>query len=81
LDLQAEREKSLDWGKKKASKQKKSQNIWNLLKDFISLHRHNISFGYPGKFPARGKALSILPILKRVAYAALFILYTLTQSS
>jgi hypothetical protein len=24
------------------------------LKDFISLHRHNISFGYPGKFPARG---------------------------
>ena len=42
------------WGKKKASKQKKSQNIWNLLKDFISLQRQNISFGYPGKFPARG---------------------------
>ena len=51
LELQAEREKSLDWGKKKASKQKKYQNIWNLLKDFISLHRQNISFGYPGRIP------------------------------
>ena len=44
LDLQAEREKSLDWGKKKASKQKKSQNIWNLLKDFISLQRERNLF-------------------------------------
>jgi hypothetical protein len=62
LDLQAERGKSLDWGKKKASKQKKSQNIWNLLKDFISLHRQNESFDYPGKFSREGKPYTSLPI-------------------
>jgi hypothetical protein len=50
LDQQAERAKSLDWGKKKASKQKKSQNIWNLLKDFISLHRQNVVRGRENGF-------------------------------
>jgi hypothetical protein len=50
LELQAERAKSLDWGKKKASKQKKSQNIWNLLKDFISLHRQNVVRGRENGF-------------------------------
>jgi len=50
FDLQAEREKSLDWGKKKALKQKKSQNIWNLLKDFISLHRQNVVRGRENGF-------------------------------
>ena len=27
--------------------QKKSQNIWNLLKIFLSLQRQNVSFDYP----------------------------------
>ena len=35
---------------------KKSQNIWNLLKMFLSLHRQNICFGYPGRIP-RGARL------------------------
>ena len=59
LDLQAEREKSLDWGKKKSIKQKKSQNTWKLFKDFISLYRQRFAFGYPGKFPERASRIRI----------------------
>ena len=43
-----------------------------LIKTFLIFAPSKDYFDYPGKFPARGKALSILPILKRVAYAALF---------
>ena len=37
-------------GQEKSPKIKKSQNIWNLLKDFISLHRQNVVRGRENGF-------------------------------
>jgi hypothetical protein len=37
------------------------QIIWNIMKYFLYLQRQKVAFGYPGKFPARGKPLSTLP--------------------
>ena len=39
------------------------QIIWNLMKYFLYLQRQKVTFGYPGRIPREGKALSILPIL------------------
>ena len=52
----------LRYSGEKSIKVKKYQNIWNLLKDFISLHRQNESFDYPGKFSREGKPYTSLPI-------------------
>jgi hypothetical protein len=38
-------------GTKKSLKTKKTQNIWNLFKDFISLHRQNVVRGREKRFP------------------------------
>ena len=39
--------------RKIVAQQKKSQNIWNFQEYFVSLHRQNVSFGYPGRIPRR----------------------------
>ena len=40
---------------------KKSQNIWNFQLYVVSLHRQNVSFGYPGKFPERASRIRHYP--------------------
>ena len=36
-------------------------NIWLFQINSLYLPRQKVAFGYPGKFPARGKPLSTLP--------------------
>ena len=43
---------------------KKSQNIWNFQLYVVSLHRQNVSFGYPGKFPERASRIRHYPFKK-----------------
>ena len=46
------------------STKKKSQNIRNLLKMFLSLHRQNICFGYPGRIPRGARLYRYCPFKK-----------------
>ena len=39
------------------------QNVWSIQKYLLYLPRQKVAFGYPGRIPREGKALSILPIL------------------
>ena len=50
------------------------QIIWNLMKYFLYVQRQKVTFGYPGRIPREGKALSILPILKELL-RQLFLFY------
>ena len=53
-----------NFARKIVLQQKKSQNIWNFQLNFVSLHRQNVSFGYPGKFPERARLYRHYPFKK-----------------
>jgi len=48
------------------------QNIWKILKIFLSLHRQNESSGYPGRIP-RGQDYIDTTHFKRVTFRGSFI--------
>ncbi len=49
-----------------------SQNIWNFQNNFVSLHRQNVSFGYPGKFPERASRIRHYPFKTTSGWFYLF---------
>ena len=65
---------------------KKSPKIWNFQYYFVSLHRQNVSFGYPGRIPRRQDYIDTAlgarhhdnySILKVVPIGMTFIVHTL----